>query len=164
MIAADDLRAQIVQAACGWLRTPYHHRARVKGVGVDCAMLVLAVMAEAGAVPDFDPGDYPRDWMLHRSEERFLAHIRAHAVEVADPLPGDVVMYRFGRCFAHAGIVTDWPAIIHADSRSGCVTEASGDAGRLRNRERSYWRALALCPPLHAGEGLGVRADGEVIA
>ena len=33
----------IVTEARTWVRTPYHHQARLKGVGVDCAGLVIGV-------------------------------------------------------------------------------------------------------------------------
>ena len=36
-------RAAVVAEAIAWLGTPYHHRARIKGVGVDCAQLALGV-------------------------------------------------------------------------------------------------------------------------
>ena len=38
-----DLRARIVAEAMTWLGTPYHHRGKLKGIGVDCAQLPLCV-------------------------------------------------------------------------------------------------------------------------
>ena len=29
-------------------------------------------------------------------------------------LPGDIVVWRYGRTFAHGGIVTGWPMVVHA--------------------------------------------------
>src|SRR2546430_8564709 len=50
------------------LGTPYHHMARVKKAGADCAMFPLAVYQECGVLPkDFHPPRYAMQW--HRSEE-----------------------------------------------------------------------------------------------
>jgi hypothetical protein len=51
--------------------TPYHHHARIKGVGVDCAQLLCGVYEAAGLVPHIETGHYPHDWHLHRGEELF---------------------------------------------------------------------------------------------
>jgi len=41
----------VIRCAHAWLRTPYHHMGRVKGAGVDYAMLLAEVYSEAGRVP-----------------------------------------------------------------------------------------------------------------
>ncbi|MGD1035909.1 MAG: hypothetical protein ABR878_01695 [Roseiarcus sp.] len=104
----DELRsrAAIVAAAREWIGTPYHHMADVKGVGCDCAMLLVRVFCDLKLVEPFDPRPYVKDWHLHRGEERYLGLLLARAYAVAAPLPGDVVLFRYGRCFSHGGIVT----------------------------------------------------------
>ena len=105
-----------MREALTWLRTPYHHRGTIKGVGVDCAMFPMLVYAACGLIETFDPGDYPPDWHLHRSDERYLNAVRARASEI-DPTEaqrGDFVVFRVGRCYAHGAIVIKWPRIIHA--------------------------------------------------
>ena len=110
-----DQRQRVIDVARTWLRTPYHHMGRVKGVGVDCATLLCEVFEEAGVTPHVDLEHYPADWMLHRDEERYLQQITRYAAEVAYPTgPGDLVLVKFGRCFSHAAIVVDWPLCIHA--------------------------------------------------
>ena len=48
-------RADVVAAALAWTDTPFHHQARLKGVGVDCVGLVIGVARELGLIaPDFD--------------------------------------------------------------------------------------------------------------
>lgn len=139
-------RADIVAEAKNWLKTPYHHRQRVKGAGVDCALLLLAVFAGLGLVDEFEVEDYPRDWMLHRDEDRFRAVVRRYADEIplADVQPGDVALYLVGRCFAHGAVIVDWPLVIHADSRFGSVTLAEGDQGWLSGRPVEYYRVRGL--------------------
>jgi len=53
---------EIVGAAQRWLRTPYQHRASVKGVGCDCLGLIRGVWREVlGAEPTEVP-PYAGDW------------------------------------------------------------------------------------------------------
>jgi len=119
-VSETEMRAAIVAEARSWLGTPYHHQARVRGVGVDCAMLLAEVYEKAGAIPHLPTPEYPADWMLHRSAERYIGFVLEHAREITGPpqgptpLPGDIVLWRVGRCFAHGAIVTEWPLVIHA--------------------------------------------------
>ena len=99
-------RAAVVAAARSWIGTPYHNCADVKGVGVDCGMLLVRVFVDSGLCPPFDPRPYPVDWHLHRSDERYLDFIFARAHEVDRPQPGDVMVLRYGRCHSHGGVVT----------------------------------------------------------
>lgn len=140
-------RADVVAEARAWLGTSYHHAADIKGVGVDCAMLLLRVFCDLGLVEPFDPRPYSPDWMMHRSEEKFLNILLAHAHEVAAPEPGDVMIFRMGRCFSHGGIVTvvDPLTIIHAFLPVGIVLEEDITKNAqlaVRRREAifaSYW-------------------------
>jgi NlpC/P60 family putative phage cell wall peptidase len=137
--SVSEQRAAVITEARGWLRTPYHHAARVKGAGVDCAMLPAAVYRAVGLIPDFPVAHYPPDWHLHRDAERYLDVVTRHAVEVPAPTgPGDFVLFRWGRCFAHGAIVVDWPAIIHAVLHVGVVLDR-GDTGRLAERPRRFF-------------------------
>ena len=111
-------RAAVVAEALTWQGTPYHHGGRVKGAGVDCAMLLAEVYAAVGLAPRIEPEPYPPDWHLHRGEQRFLAWVARYAFPVESPLPGDVAMYRYGRAAAHGAIVIAWPQIIHAHLKS----------------------------------------------
>ena len=48
---SSDLRFAVVAAARAWLGTPYHHAADIRGVGVDCAMILVRVFCDLGLVP-----------------------------------------------------------------------------------------------------------------
>lgn len=121
----DSQRAAVVAEARTWLRTPYHHAADVKGHGVDCAMILVRVYADVGLIEKFDPRPYTRDWFLHRSEEKYLGFLFDRAHEVTKPGLGDIVVFKTGRCFAHAGIVSRLEpfAIIHAFANARGVVE-----------------------------------------
>lgn len=121
----DATRAAIVAEALSWEGTPYMSRAKIKGVGVDCAMLPAAIYAEVGLIPELAP-DYPPDWMMHRDEERFLGFVTPYAREIkeAEAKPGDLVIWRFGRTYSHAAILIEAPVVLHAVVRGGAVVRA----------------------------------------
>ncbi len=130
-------RADIVAAATAWIGTPYHSGADLLGVGVDCAMLPVRVFCGLGLVPLFDPRPYPHDWMLHRSEERYLGWVERWAERVENAQPGDLVLFRFGRCVSHGGIVCERGYMIHAHLPAGRVTRA--EIAPYASRLHSYW-------------------------
>ena len=150
-----DQRATVVAQSRRWRGTPYHHRAALLGVGVDCAQLLLQAFADAGLIAPFDPGEYNCDWHLHRSEERYLKTIEEYATQVdpdetplsqRKPLPlikpGNILMWRVGRTFSHSAIVTEWPFIIHAYLPSRIVEEVDVRGTPMAERPIrifSYW-------------------------
>lgn len=118
-------RQRVVAAARTWLGTPYHHAATLKGVGVDCATLLVACFQEAGLIGALNLPHYSGQWHLHQEEEKYTDFIRQLGAEVErrPPLPGDVVVWKFHKCFAHGAIVVEWPTIIHSMIRIGCMID-----------------------------------------
>ena len=147
-MSEESERKCVIDIANSWLRTPYRHMARVKGSGCDCITLLAEVYAEAGLIPRIDIPYYPMDWMHHRDSERYLNGLLEYAQEVDKPLPGDIVVWKIGRCFSHGAIVVDWPLIIHAQiERNVCFADAEAMQDlqfvgkQLRPRRYfSYWR------------------------
>lgn len=137
-------RQNVVRIAKQWLNTPYMSNAMVLGAGVDCAMILVAVYREAGMIPpDFDPRPYPAQWHQHRNEEQYMNLTKMFAQEVPppperEPLPGDVVLFKIGRLFAHGGIITEWPKIIHARADARKVVEE--DISRNAFGKHALWR------------------------
>ena len=152
MISEIEQRAAVVAEAQSWLRTPYHHMGRVKGAGVDCAMLPAEVYAACGLIPRQKVEFYPMDWHLHQTGERYLNSVLAYAHEVESPKPGDLVLWRFGHCLAHGGIVVDWPIIVHALVGVGVVLADGGSpslayVGRgAKARERRFYSLWESTP------------------
>lgn len=128
-------RQRVVSVARSFLGTPYHDMGRIKGVGVDCATVIAMVFEEAGLEGEFAIPNYSPQWYMHRNEELYLKQVLDRALEIAeaDALPGDVVLYRFGRCFAHGAIIVDpgWPTVIHAHRPARAVVLGEGDQGDL---------------------------------
>lgn len=117
-------RQSIVDEARLWLGTPYHHLGDLKGVGVDCAMILVRIYQTVGIVPaDFDPRPYEPEWYLHRDEERYLAGMEkwAHRIAPVDRLPGDILLYRFGRTASHGAVYVGDGLMIHAYKLHGNV-------------------------------------------
>ena len=137
------MRAAIVAEARSWIGTPYHPDAAIKGVGVDCARFVAEVHFNAGAVERTGHEAYAPDWFAHTAEQRLRAEVMRHGFEIAEPevKPGDVVLYRLGRVYAHAAIVVDWPReIIHAHLLSRMVRAmAPFDADLRRRRDVTFY-------------------------
>lgn len=110
-------RAEVVTCARTWINTPYQHQARLKGIGVDCAGLVIGVARELGVIaPDWDVQGYARqpDGVSLRGWcEDSMTPIRRDEMQ-----PGDVVLVAFDSAPGHMGIVGDYLSeglsIIHA--------------------------------------------------
>lgn len=119
-----EQRAAVVAEALTWQGTPWAHRGRIKGAGVDCAQFVIKCYANAGVITDIDTGEYPRDWHIHKTDERFLTFVPGFAREITETEvgPGDLILFRIGRVFSHGAIVVDWPQGIHAAIQAGMVT------------------------------------------
>lgn len=110
----DETRAAIVAEAKSWIGTPYVDGAKVKKAGCDCGQLLIGVYAGAGAIEDFDTGYYSPQHHIHSKEERYMGFVLRYAKEIpGSPLPGDIVMFKIGKVYAHGGIVIGWPRIIH---------------------------------------------------
>ena len=121
-------RERFTKAAHSFLGTPYHHEARLKGGGIDCATLLAEAAAEARIIPRIDLPHYPAQWMHHRHRERLVEIVSEWGTEVfRTPIVGDIVLWKFYNLFCHASIVTAWPNIIHSYVQAGKVVEEQVD-------------------------------------
>ena len=125
-------REQIIAAARGWIGTPYHHQASLRGVGCDCLGLIRGLWRELlGDEPEAMPA-YTRDWGDVTGSEPLLAAARRTLTPTPPGLArsGDIIVFRMQAGVAkHAGIVTeelhDEPArFIHAVEDFGVVEVA----------------------------------------
>ena len=127
-------QADVIAEARRWIGTPYQHQARVMGVGVDCAGLIVGVGRALG-LTDFDYSGYgqlPHQGMLRRiCNERFL---RIDGAE-----PGCILLIGFMAGPAqeqHLAILTAEDTIVHAYSSAGaCVEHRYADVWRARTRQ-----------------------------
>ena len=137
----DPRRATILAEAETWIGTPYHHMGRLKGAGTDCLWFIVEVYQRAGVVTAPKIPFYRPDFMQHQTRETYLEGLLEHGHQVCAPLPGDVAIFKWGRIFAHAGIVTSWPWMLHAAPVTG-VIRMRGDQGKLMGREVRFISAF----------------------
>lgn len=122
-------REQIVAAARGWLGTPFHHQGRLKGVGVDCAGVIVEVARELG-ISDVDVQGYG-----HRPDSRELEQLcRDHMtlIPFARSKPGDVLLITIDSAPQHLAFRTDihghW-GLLHSYAPARRVVEHGIDQG-----------------------------------
>ena len=111
-------RIRIIDAARGWIGTPYVHQASAKGAGCDCLGLVRGVWRELyGGEPEAPPA-YTPDWNERRGDEALLAAARRNMSEREDRRfePGDVLIFRVAADgpAKHCGVASSPDRFIHA--------------------------------------------------
>jgi cell wall-associated NlpC family hydrolase len=136
--------------ARSWCGVPYVEQGDIKsrkGGGIDCGMSLVRVFCDTGLVEPFDPRPYSNSWFLHQNEEKYLQIIeRCGGREIeGPPLPGDIVVWKVGRLYAHGGIVTEWPRAVHAFKKARMCLEEDVTKQGFFTAERhprkfySYW-------------------------
>lgn len=131
-----ESRSRILLEARSWIGTPYHHKGRVKGVGVDCGGLLYEVYGKFYPLKPY-PDTYPADWSMHQGAELYLDFIADYVSEIGNPPVAGIVVFRYGRCYSHGGILTESNTVIHAWGRTqhGMVIESPMS---FFNDKRSY--------------------------
>jgi len=108
----------VVRMARGWIGTPYHHQASVRGIGTDCLGLIRGVWRELYGFEAETAPPYSRDWAEASGQETMLAAAlrNLRALPPADLRAGDVVVFRLraGAVAKHAAIVSGAAQMIHA--------------------------------------------------
>lgn len=137
---------KIAAAAMPWLGTPHVNQARVKGIGVDCGMLLIGALEDAGLIEKgaIEIAPYSNEWHLHHSEEWFLSYVKKYCVPIteADMTIGDFLMYQFGRCVSHGGIYIGNNQIIHAVIDQGVILSDLNDVMFLGAHGKSRLRGI----------------------
>lgn len=155
-------RARVVAAGRSWIATPFHDCARVKGAGVDCLQLIAAAFIESGVSEPVEIPDYSPQWHMHRGDPLYREGIERFMDPVGDPdderswserlaadpawrlEPADVWIVTYGRAFSHAGLITDFPKVLHAFAPYRAVVEGEIPTEVSRRPMRVYrWRSWA---------------------
>jgi len=129
-------REEIVREAREWIGTPYHHQGRVKGVGCDCAGLIIGIAHSLG-ISTFDYRHYSRQpdaSVLLSLCDEYLD--RVDSLDAA--LPGDVLIFLIRRQPIHMGILTEKGTVIHVWPSVGKVVEHILDEKWRRRIYRVY--------------------------
>ena len=135
---------KIARAAEKWLGTPHVNGAKVKGVGVDCGMLLIASLEDAGAIQQdaimVEP--YSNEWHLHHSEEWFLSIVQRYCHEVEGVEEGDFLMFQYGRCVSHGGVYVGNGRIVHSVIGQGVIMSNIYDVMFLDAKGNSRLRGI----------------------
>lgn len=137
---------KIADAAKEYLGTPHVNQAKVKGKGVDCGMLLIAALEDAGAVEKnaIEIAPYSNEWHLHHSEEWFKQYVETHCDKVDDLQVGDFVLYQYGRCVSHGAVYVGNNVVCHSLVNQGCVLTDMDDVmfydRKGKSRVRGYYR------------------------
>lgn len=121
--------SRVVEAARGWIGTPYLHGAAARGAGCDCLGLLRGVWRELeGAEPEHVPV-YSADWAESGGQDRLTKAALRHLRQVGGEGAGQLVLFRMkrGAVAKHIGIqsrVGPEAAFIHAYSGHGVVESA----------------------------------------
>jgi len=144
MNALSTVRADIVAEARTWIGTRFMHQQRMKGVGVDCAGLVIGTARAVGLVDiAFDVTGYPGT----PDGKSLLAHCDQHMTRLTPHqlAPGDVIVVRWAKEPQHLGIIGDYLhgglSMIHAfgtPDGKGTVIEHRLDPNMLRRLIAGY--------------------------
>lgn len=122
-------RDEFIAQARTWLGTPFHHQARLKGVGVDCIGLLTGVAEEFGMDVSNIPSAYSRapdvDMLFREIAQS------GHLERTSTPAPGDVVFFRVFGQPTHFGLLTE-NGFLHADASFGVVEVPLDDRWRSR--------------------------------
>ena len=140
MRTEQEAREAVIAEALEWVGTPYVSNARVKGKngGCDCLTFLATVYELAGVIDPLPIPHYPQDWHLHQDAELYLfgkdetPGVLNFCREIeGPPQRGDLVLFKFGKCFSHSAIVINWPTIIHAWARQPVNTDDAFQNQRL---------------------------------
>lgn len=110
----------IVAAARAYLGTPFQHQGRQKGIGVDCAGLVLGTAHDL-AMTDFAVSAYSRVSTDNEVMRVFTEELHMTPIAFADAQAGDVLHIVFmvdNKPQHHTAIATGEGTMIHAYSLS----------------------------------------------
>lgn len=119
-------REAVVAEALQWQGTRFHHNQSCKGHGCDCIGLIIGVFRELGGFdPSYRPPAYSQQWHAHKNEEVLVqtALSVGFREKSGDALPGDMLVFKFGRVASHAGIYLGNDEFIHAYFALGRVVK-----------------------------------------
>ena len=118
---SQELRTQLCNIVKEWVGVQYEHRGTTRN-GCDCTGLIIGALREIGYLKNYKLRKYPPDWNLHAFADN---HIVEEVERVADKIleesdidVGDLVLFYFGRCVAHIGVIIENGLFIHCHRKS----------------------------------------------
>ncbi len=108
MSASIESTALIVNAARGWLGTPFHHQARQKGIGCDCLGLIIGIAEELQLPSRTGKPLYfydRQDYHYRRDAALLLPQLQQYMWPSKQLALGNIVVLQLCRMPQHIGIL-----------------------------------------------------------
>jgi len=151
----EEYRKALVEEALSWAKTPYHDHSGIKGVGVDCAYILLRIFQNVGLAPkDFKVPHYsPQQWLnspcqTDRKKLKFedttfidiVIELTKREIQEPEVKPGDIVIYKVAASWTHGGFIVEWPRyVIHPLKGLGVIGSHGTNEGFLVNRPHRFF-------------------------
>ena len=113
-------------------KVKYRHRGTTKR-GADCTGLIIGIARSLGYLGKYELRNYPPDWNLHAGSGNYICdELDKVGFEIPNSQAqnGDIPIFRFGKCLAHAGIIVKMKSRIFVHS---FYTARRCEYGILRN-------------------------------
>lgn len=138
-------QSDIIASAREWIGTPFVHQGRKKGIGVDCAGVVVGIARDNHLAEGFvDPTDYPANPTNRQIED--ILDTWMDRVKPQDVQPGDVLFFRYAKLPQHMGVLTEKGTFVHAYKQGFGVVEVTYDKAWRRMTVRGYrFREIVPC-------------------
>jgi NlpC/P60 family putative phage cell wall peptidase len=125
------IEQDIVREARTWLKTPFHHQARLKGVGCDCLGLIIGVVDALGlkdasgmALASYDEVTYSKEPDGAYLTQKLTGLLEE--VPIAEARAGDLALFKVRENPQHLAILTEYEGgigMIHSFAPSRRVVE-----------------------------------------
>ncbi|MCL5099278.1 MAG: NlpC/P60 family protein [Candidatus Omnitrophica bacterium] len=135
----------IIREAQSWLATPFRAHAKVKGDGVDCVNLALAIYQKAGILPAdivFPPYHIGSGAHLDLSAvAQFVIATRLFRLATAPFKTGDLLGFNLGKVIHHVGIYIERDNFVHCCQKAGVIFSRLDDP-TWGKRLQAVWRPI----------------------
>jgi cell wall-associated NlpC family hydrolase len=124
------------------LHVPYVHRGMTRQ-GCDCTGLIIGCLQELGYLTNFKLRYYPKDWNLHAMADDYIQQelgIGAKKLLGTQVRIGDILLFRFGKCPAHCGVLISHGVFAHSHAKAGRVEYAVLKGNQWSKRWIATWR------------------------
>ena len=123
-------------------KVPYEHRGTTM-FGCDCTGMIIGGMKNLGHFKNYKLRQYPKDWNLHAGAgDNIREELSRFAIEIPkkEITVGDIPIFAFARCYAHAGVLISGKTFAHCYVAAGKCEYASLEKGQWASRWVSTYR------------------------
>jgi len=117
-----DLQTKFAEEAIIWAdkKVPFLHRGETEK-GCDCTGMLIGILSKFGKLKSYKRVKYKFDWNLHAGATDIITKelLRIGDFVESEKEPGDILLFRFGKCNSHIGIFIKGNKFVHAAGGSG---------------------------------------------